>query len=359
LGMQTLSIVESADPHLPIELIQLPPGFKINVYAQNVTNARSMTLSPNGVLFVGTRIAGNVYALVDRNQDGKVDERYIIAQGLSMPNGVAFRDGDLYVAEIHRVIKFADIEKHLSNPPNPDVVNDSLPQDRWHGWKFIRFGPDNKLYIPVGAPCDVCEKEDQRYASILRMDPDGKNLESFAKGVRNSVGFDWDPQTNEMWFTDNGRDNLGDNVPPDELNHAPQKGMHFGFPYCHGGKILDPKYGKKRSCEEFTSPAQNLGPHVASLGIRFYAGEMFPKEYQNQIFIAEHGSWNRSKKIGYRVMLVRIQNNKAVSYEDFATGWKQGEEIWGRPVDVLVMPDGSLLVSDDYADAIYRITYNR
>jgi len=276
-----------------------------------------------------------------------------------MPNGVAFRNGDLYVAEIHRVIKFSDIEKHLSNPPKPDVVNDSLPQDRWHGWKFIRFGPDNKLYIPVGAPCDVCEKEDQRYASILRMDPDGKNLESFAKGVRNSVGFDWDPQTKEMWFTDNGRDNLGDNVPPDELNHAPQKGMHFGFPYCHGGEILDPKYGKKRSCDEFTPPAQNLGAHVAGLGIRFYAGEMFPKEYQNQIFIAEHGSWNRSKKIGYRVMLVRIQNNKAVSYEDFATGWKQGEEIWGRPVDILVMPDGSLLVSDDYADAIYRITYNR
>ncbi|HTY79355.1 MAG TPA: PQQ-dependent sugar dehydrogenase, partial [Candidatus Bathyarchaeia archaeon] len=242
-------------------------------------------------------------------------------------------------------------------PPKPVVVTDRLPKDRHHGWKFIAFGPDGKLYVPVGAPCNICEPDPDRYANIMRMNPDGSELETFARGVRNTVGFDWDPRTREMWFTDNGRDWLGDDAPPDELNHAPRAGMHFGFPYCHGGTISDPEFGRRRPCADFTAPAQNLGPHVASLGMRFYTGAQFPTAYRNQIFIAEHGSWNRSRKIGYRVTLVRLENGRAVAYEPFATGWLRGEDPWGRPADVLVMPDGSLLVSDDYAGAIYRISY--
>jgi len=342
---------------LPLHLIKLPEGFKIDLYVQGVENARSLALSPGGTLFVGSRTAGKVYAVVDENKDYRADKVYVLAEGLYMPNGVAFRDGALYVAEVHRVIKFENIEQNLSNPPKPTIVNASFPKDKWHGWKFIRFGPDGKLYVPVGAPCNVCEKPNSLYASITRMNPDGSGLEIFAEGVRNSVGFDWHPQTQELWFTDNGRDMLGDNLPPDELNHAPQAGMHFGFPYCHGGDIADPEFGKKRDCVEFNPPAQKLGPHVASLGMRFYTGKMFPDEYHHQILIAEHGSWNRSTKIGYRLMLIKLENNKPVSYDVFAEGWKQGEKAWGRPVDIQEMPDGSLLVSDDFGHAVYRIEY--
>lgn len=344
---------------LPLNLIKLPPGFKIDIFVKDLPNARSMVLSENGTLFVGTRTAGNVYAVIDEDKDGKADKTYTIAEGLWMPNGVAFYGKDLYVAEVNRVIRFDNIEAHLAEPPAPVVINDSFPKDTWHGWKFIAFGPDRKLYVPVGAPCNVCLKDDERYSSITRMDADGSNLEVFAKGIRNSVGFTWDPQTQEMWFTDNGRDELGDEFPPDELNHVREAGMHFGFPFCHGKDIPDPDFGKETGCEEYTPPAQELGPHVASLGLRFYTGSMFPDEYKNQIFIAEHGSWNRSKKIGYRISLVKIKDNKAVSYETFADGWKQEEKAWGRPVDVLVMPDGALLVSDDHAGAIYRITYSK
>jgi glucose/arabinose dehydrogenase len=236
-------------------------------------------------------------------------------------------------------------------------VTDRLPSETHHGWKFIAFGPDGKLYVPVGAPCNICDPDPQRFANIMRMNADGSDPEVYAQGVRNSVGFDWHPQSKELWFTENGRDRLGDDVPPDELNRAPRAGMHFGYPYCHGGDISDPEFGTARPCAEFTAPAQKLGPHVASLGMRFYTGKMFPPEYRNQIFIAEHGSWNRSDRIGYRVTLVRLQENRVVSYEPFASGWLQDGGVWGRPADVLVLPDGSLLVADDYADAIYRITY--
>jgi glucose/arabinose dehydrogenase len=342
-----------------LDTIKLPPGFAISVYASNVPNARSMTLSPHGTLFVGTRTEGNVYAIVDRNQDNTADEVITLARGLNMPNGVAFRDGALYVATVNRVLRFDDVENHLRNPPQPVVVNDSFPRDRGHGWKFVRFGPDGMLYVPVGAPCNICEREDERYASIMRMKPDGTDLEVFARGVRNTVGFDWHPQTQELWFTDNGRDWLGNDRPPDELNHAPQKGLPFGFPYCHGGNITDPEFGKEHKCEEFTPPAILLGPHVAALGMRFYTGTMFPDEYRKQIFIAEHGSWNRRPLIGYRVTLVRLENNRAVEYKVFAEGWLQNGRAWGRPVDVQVMPDGALLVSDDKANAIYRISYKK
>ena len=344
-------------PPSPLQRISLPPGFQIELYTAGVPNARSLALGKNGTVFVGTQRAGRVYAVIDHDHDRRADEVVTLAEGLRMPNGVAFRKGALYVAEVSRVLRFDDIESHLKDPPTPTVVTDALPSDNWHGWKFIRFGPDELLYIPVGAPCNVCIKSDERYGSILRMKPDGGALEGFARGVRNTVGFDWHPDTKELWFTDNGRDWLGDDEPPGELNHAPQSGLHFGFPYCHAGRIPDPDFGTQRKCDEFTSPAQELGPHVAPLGMRFYTGTMFPKPYHNQIFIAEHGSWNRTDPIGYRIILVRLKNNKATGYEVFADGWLQDGGAWGRPVDVLVMPDGALLVSDDRAGTIYRISY--
>ncbi|MCS6804486.1 MAG: sorbosone dehydrogenase family protein [Acidobacteriota bacterium] len=357
--MLNCSPAASSLQELPLEKIKLPPGFRISVYAGNVPNARAMALGKNGTLFVGSRSAGKVYAVIDRDKDQKADEVITLARGLNMPSGVAFRDESLYVAEVNRVLRFDQIESKLSNPGAPVVVNDSFPKDRHHGWKFIGFGPDGMLYVPVGAPCNICERDDPRYASIMRMKPDGTGLEIFARGVRNTVGFDWHPQTNELWFTDNGRDMLGDDIPPDELNRAPQPGLHFGYPYCHGGTIPDPEFGSKRRCDEFVAPAINLGPHVAAIGMRFYTGSMFPEEYRQQIFIAEHGSWNRSTPIGYRVTLVRLKDNRAISYEPFAEGWLQGGRAWGRPADVLVMPDGALLVSDDSAGVIYRISYQR
>ncbi len=347
-------------PSLPLDRIKLPAGFSIDVYATGVTNARAMALSPSGVLFVGSRSVGSVSAVVDTNKDQKADTVYTIATGLNMPSGVAFRDGALYVAEVNRVWRYDGIESRLDSPPKPVLVSEAFPSDRHHGWKFIRFGPDGLLYVPVGAPCNLCERDDPRYGSIMRMKPDGSGLETFVRGVRNSVGFDWHPQTKELWFTDNGRDMLGDEVPPDELNRVTRQGLHFGFPYCHGGDISDPDFGGKRPCSEFEPPARRLGPHVAAIGMRFYTGQTFPPEYRNQILIAEHGSWNRSNKIGYRVMLVRLDGGgKAVSYEPFAEGWLQGEKAWGRPADVEVMSDGALVVSDDQAGVIYKISYKK
>ena len=346
----------SAAQELPLDRIQLPPGFRIRLYARNVPGARSLTISPSGTVFVSTRGAGKIYALPDKDRDGRADEVVTLIEGMDTPNGIAFKGGDLYVAQIHRVLRFREIESRLQSPPAPEVVYDKLPTDRHHGWKFIRFGPDGWLYVPVGAPCNICNPGDP-YAAILRMRPDGTGLEVFARGVRNTVGFDWHPATGELWFTDNGRDWMGDDQPPDELNHAPRAGLHFGYPHCHGKAILDPEFGKEGDCARFTPPVQELGPHVASLGMRFYTGRMFPPRYRHQIFIAEHGSWNRSAHIGYRVRLVRLEGNRAVEYTPFAHGWLQGGAAWGRPVDVQELPDGSLLVSDDRAGAVYRITY--
>jgi glucose/arabinose dehydrogenase len=343
-------------PDLPLKSIKVPPGFTIDVFASGVKNARSMTLGANGTVFVGSRDAGNVYALVDRNKTGHADQIITIAHGLKMPNGLAFHDGSLYVAEISRIWRYDNIEAHLQNPPKPTLVFSSFPTDTHHGWKFIAFGPDGKLYANVGAPCNICEPPDP-YASIVRMNADGSGFEVFARGVRNSVGFDWNPFTHQLWFTDNGADNMGDNVPPDELNIAPRAGMNFGFPKCHGRNIPDPHFGKPEDCAASTPPAMELPAHVAALGMRFYSGSMFPSEYKNQVFIAEHGSWNRSTPIGYRVSLVHLENNQPVKYEPFAEGWLQGGRGWGRPVDIQVMPDGALLVSDDTAGAIYRIAY--
>jgi glucose/arabinose dehydrogenase len=239
-----------------------------------------------------------------------------------------------------------------------EVIADDLPRERHHGWKFIRFGPDGMLYVPVGAPCNVClRQDDPRFASILRMDPETGKTSVFASGVRNSVGFDWRPGTEELWFTDNGRDWMGDDAPPDELNMAGAAGLHFGFPYCHGGDIPDPKFGDRRECSEFRAPERNFGAHTAALGMRFYTGDMFPRAYRGDVFVAQHGSWNRSVPTGYRVVRVMVRDGKAVNHEIFAEGWLRGRRAWGRPVDVLVLPDGSLLVSDDRADAVYRIVY--
>ncbi len=339
--------------------IQLPPGFKIELYAAGVPNARSLTLGAGGTVFVGSRRAGKVYALTDSARHDKAGEVITIARGLDEPNGVAFHDGSLYVAEVSRVLRYDDIEARLRNPPPPVVVSTDLPQTEQHEWRFIRFGPDGRLYLGVGAPCNVCESADKRVASILRMRPDGTSMEVYALGVRNSVGFDWQPGSQEMWFTDNGRDNMGDDIPPDELNYAPRAGMNFGFPYCHGKDIPDPQFGREHSCAESVAPAWGLPAHVAAIGMRFYMGGMFPEEYRGGIFIAEHGSWNRSVPIGYRVSRVVVDGEQAVKYEPFAQGWLMGGIHWGRPVDVLVMPDGALLVSDDYAGAVNRISYQQ
>jgi glucose/arabinose dehydrogenase len=337
--------------------IKLPPGFSIELVAR-VPSARAMTWGDRSTLFVGSS-AGNVYALTFAapNAGGEATI-HTIASGLRDPGGVAFRDGALYVSSVNRILRFDDIERRLQSPPQPVVVTDKLPSDAHHGRKFIAFGPDGKLYINVGAPCNICEPDPERYAHIERMNADGSGREIVVRGVRNSVGFDWDPRTKELWFTDNGRDMLGDDVPPDELNHVTKIAQHFGYPYCHGGDISDPEFGKQHPCSEFVPPARTLGPHVASLGMRFYTGTQFPAAFRNQIFIAEHGSWNRSQKIGYRVTLVRTDGSgKAVAYEPFAEGWLQDGRVWGRPADVSVAPDGSLLVSDDLAGAIYRIRY--
>ena len=345
---------------LPVDRITLPPGFEISVFADNVPNARSLAHGAGNVVFVSTRSAGRVYALRSRGNLGT--QLITLASGLNMPNGIALREGALFVAEVNRILRFDDIEKHLDafaagNGPKPAVVTERYPREGHHGWKFIRFGPDGWLYVPVGAPCNICEPDAERYALISRIRPDGSGYEVMARGVRNTVGFDWHPQTRELWFTDNGRDMMGDELPSDELNHAPKAGLHFGYPYCHQGDIADPDYGAKRACREFTPPVVKLGPHVASLGMRFYTGSQFPAEFRNSIFIAEHGSWNRSKKIGYRIKRVVVEGGRAVKHEVFAEGWLQGESVWGRPVDVELMPDGSMLVSDDHAGAIYRISY--
>jgi len=337
--------------------ITLPPGFRIAVYAADVPNARQMALGPPGIVFVGSRAAGRVYAVVDRDGDHQADQVHVLASGLDDPSGVAFRDGSLYVADVGRILVLRDVARDLSRPPRPEVVTGAYPPERHHGWKFIAFGPDGRLYVPVGAPCNVCEPPGPLHATITRLDLADPRPEVVARGVRNSVGFDFHPETGELWFTDNGRDQLGDDQPPDELNRLTRVGEHFGFPYCHGADIRDPDHNGGRPCAGFTPPARPLGPHVAAIGMRFYTGRMFPEKYRGGVFIAEHGSWNRSTPIGYRVMFVKIEGGRATSYEPFAEGWLKGGVSTGRPADVLVTPDGALLVADDKAGRLYRISY--
>jgi glucose/arabinose dehydrogenase len=336
--------------------LSVPPGFAVEKIA-TVPKARSMAWGDKGTLFVSSQRGRNVHAVTNiLNGNPRVVP---VGEKLRVPNGIAFQEGDLYVAETNRILVYRDIESRLDAPGEPEVLVDDLPGGKLHGWKYIAFGPDNKLYVSVGAPCNICDAPGS--ALILRMNPDGSGREVYARGVRNSVGFDWHPVTGSFWFTDNNRDMMGDDLPPGELNQADAAGQHFGFPFCHGTAVVEPEseLAALGSCAESVAPARELGAHVAPLGLAFYTGDMFPKAYQNQIFIAEHGSWNRSEKIGYRVSLVRLDESgrKALSYEPFAEGWLQGDKVSGRPVDVIVAPDGSLLVSDDKDGGIYRISY--
>ena len=354
---------EEGKSNLPIERLTLPPGFKIEVYADSIDGARSMAMGDNGTLFVGTRNDKIVYAIQDLDKDYRADHTIILDSTLEVPNGIAFRNGSLYVAEVGRLLRYDSIETKLNNIPDPVVVYDDYPTEFHHGWKYIAFGPDDKLYVPVGAPCNICDSTvvDERYASITRMDPDGTNREVYVKGVRNTVGFTWHPETKELWFTDNGRDMMGDDIPPCELNRVTEAGQHFGYPYCHGGTVKDPEFGEQYPCTDFVAPVQPLGAHVAPLGVKFPIGDMFPATYKNVAFIAEHGSWNRSKKVGYRISMVALEDNKSVGYETFIDGWldDESQERFGRPVDLLFLEDGSMLISDDYGDAIYRVTYEK
>lgn len=332
----------------------LSPGFKITIFQNDVAGARSLALGAKGTVFVGTKTTGQVHAL----RDGK---HYIIAKNLNMPNGVFFHKGALYVAELSRIIKYEKIEENLEKPSEPVVVYGALPADKHHGWKFLAIGPDEKIYVPIGAPCNVCLRKDEpRFASILRMDLDGKNVEIYASGIRNTVGFDWHPVTGELWFTDNGRDWMGDDKPPCELNRAERMGLHFGFPFCHGGEYLDDEFGAGKKCKDYVPPVVKFQAHSAPLGIRFYNGNQFPAVYKNNIFIAEHGSWNRSQPVGYRVSRVVLNAaGAAEKHEAFVEGFltKSGK-VLGRPVDVLNQPDGSLLLSDDMNGVIYKISYD-
>ncbi len=349
-----LSLPAAAAP--PLERLTLPKGFHIALYSDQVPDAREIALGTGGTVFVGSSGAGKVYALTDSTGDGVADRVRVVASGLRDPIGVAFHDGNLYVSAVSRILLLRDIEQHLDAPPTPELVTDKLPTEGHHGGRFLAFGPDGKLYVPIGAPCNICDPAPD-HGKLIRMNADGSGWEDVARGIRNTVGFDWQPGTRRLWFTDNGRDLMGDDVPSDELNEINRIGEHFGYPYCHQGDVLDPEFGRGKHCKDYTPPVLKLGAHVASLGMRFYRGKQFPASYRGAILIAEHGSWNRTRKSGYRVMTVRLNGSKVRSYEPLITGFQQNESAWGRPVDVQPLPDGSVLVSDDLAGAVYRVTY--
>jgi glucose/arabinose dehydrogenase len=342
---------------LPVGKIKVPQGFKVEVWAADILDARSMRQGDKGTVFVSSLfVAGKIYAVVDR---GGKREVKTIAEKLMLPSGIEYHKGALYVATPKEITRYDDIEAKLDNPPKPVVVYDKLPGDVPHGWKFIKVGPDGKLYVPVGAPCNICDPS-ERYAQIFRINLDGSGMEVIARGVRNTVGFDWHPKTKELWFTDNQRDWLSEDLPNDELNRIAQPGkQHFGFPYCHQGDFADPEFGWGKNCKNYTRPAALLGPHAAPLGMRFYTGKMFPAKYQGAIFIARHGPWNRTLKYAADVVVAFPDGKGNAKIEPFLTGLVENNSYLGRPVDVMVMKDGSLLVSDDHNGAIYRVTYGR
>ncbi len=344
----------TAAEKLPVEQLKVPKGFHIEVYASGIPNARSLRVGDKGTVFVGNRLLDKVWAITDK--DGKHTAKAIYS-GLYRPNGLAFHDGTLYIAELSKVSKAEKIEDNLDNPPKLQVVYDDLPKDEAHGWKFIAIGPDNKLYVPVGQPCNNCIPDD-KHGQIRRMNLDGSGVELVAKGVRNTVGFDWNPANKELYFTDNGRDWMSEDLPNDELNRVTKVGQHYGSPYCYQGDIPDPEFGWGHSCSEFVPPVAKMGPHAAALGMRFYTGTMFPAEYRGGIIVARHGSWNRTNKFGGDVVLVKLNKDGSVkSIEPFITGFLVNNNYIGRPVDVQQMKDGSLLISDDFAGAVYRVTY--
>jgi len=358
LLLQSGFVTASPSAHQDIiKQLQVADGFEISIYADNVTNARGLALGEGGIVYVGTGPEGKVYAVTDTNQDGKADHTYVVAENLNMPNGVAYKDGSLYVATINRILRYPQLAAHLDNPPTPVVVYDKLPSDTEHGWKYLRFGPDNKLYTAIGAPCNICQPSSDLYASLVRLEPDGSHFEIIAHGIRNTQGFDWQPNTHTLFFTDNGRDYLGDDSPPEELNQWSAVGDHFGYPFCHGGTITDPEFGQLRKCAEFKPPVWRFRAHVAPLGIRFYQGKQFPAQYQQQLFVTQHGSWNRSEPQGYQVALVKFVGGNPVSEQNFINGWLADDAVLGRPVDILTLDDGSLLISDDKLGVLYKVAY--
>lgn len=358
LALLGLFLSQCGNADVNLDQIQLPPGFSIIIYADGVENARQLALGEQGTVFAGSRKAGKVWAISDTNGDQRADEVKLIAEDLEMPSGLEFRDGALYVGALNQVLRYDNIESNLDQMPEAVVVTGALPDKKHHGWKYLRFGPDGKLYIPVGAPCNICDEDG--FAEIRRMNADGSGMEVYATGIRNSVGLAFNPENDELWFTDNGRDLLGDDIPADELNYAPKQGVNFGFPYCHQGDLLDEKFGKGKNCADYTAPAAKLDPHGAALGLTFYSGDMFPTEYKNRLFVTQHGSWNRSEKSGYQIRVLEVTAAGSVlDNQVFASGWLQGQDAWGRPNDVMVMPDGALLVSDDSAGVIYRIAYQQ
>lgn len=349
-------ILPTAGKDIPVNKLKVPPGFKVELWAEGVPDARSLAVGSKGTVFVGNRLRTEVYAIVD--QGGKREVK-TIAKGLNAPNGVLFSKGALFVAERERILRYDDIENHLDNPPAAKVIVDGLPVQTNHFWKYMAMGPDGWIYFNIGSPLNIVEPAYSQ-ASIQRVNPDTGIQQSYATGVRNSVGMAFRPGTKELWFTDNQRDWLGEDSPSDELNRATAAGEHFGYPYCHQGDTLDPQYGKHRSCADYVAPVVKLGPHTAPLGVKFYTGKAFPAEYQNNLFLTEHGSWNKTQKLGFNVVRVSIgAKGEVLKSEPFLTGFLENNEFWGRPVDLLVMPDGAMLLSDDWNGAIYRISYKK
>ena len=348
LTFSFLSAIVSAD------LLQLPDGFKLTVLTNKVPNARQMVESPSGILYVGSRHAGKVYAVVPAD-DASEPQVIVVAEELTMPSGLALLNGDLYVGSLNRILRYNDIENNFHSNPEPSVVTDRLPDKQHHGWKYLSIGPDGYLYVPVGAPCNICLSDDERFASILRMDPANGTTSVYAQGVRNSVGMSWHPVTKRLWFSDNGGDMLGDDLPPEEINLVRQSGDHFGYPFIHAGVMNDPRLGQGFDASDFVSPEIKIQAHSAPLGLAFYNGKQFPRRFQNALFIAEHGSWNRSSKVGYQVSVVMADQRTAAP---FITGWLQEEKVSGRPSDLIISSDGSLLIADDFAGSIYKVSYS-
>lgn len=355
--MLALISIESSAQNIDVDKLTLPDGFSVSVYAE-IENPRQLALGADNTVFVGS-LRGSVWALINPEEDVRANEVVRVAEGLNTPNGVAYHRGDLFVGEINRISKIQNIDAKLNGLQPTETVTDKLPNRRHHGFKFLAIGSDDKIYLPVGAPCNVCEEE-EIFGTLLKMNLDGSGMEIIARGIRNTVGFDFHPRSGELWFTDNGRDMLGDDVPACEINRLSEEGQHFGFPYIHQGDLPDPTFGGGHDPRDYTPPALKLGAHVAPLGLAFYKGEEFPDRFANTLFWAEHGSWNRSRKSGYRVMVGKLDDDHTsiIATEPFVEGWLEDQNNWGRPVDILNMPDGSILVSDDMANAIYRIAYD-
>ena len=341
---------------LPLEALRLPPGFQISVFAE-LTNPRQLALSESGIVYAGSFRAGNLYGVIDANSDGSADKVVTIDRDLTLPTGIAIQDGDLYVGAVDKLLVYQNIDQTFESSPEPFVLYDELPEETHHGWKYLGFSPEDHLFFNVGAPCNVCEKENPWFATIMSLDLDREPLkpEIFASGVRNTAGFSWHPGTGELWFTDNGRDLLGDDTPSCELNRAPKAGLHFGFPYIHASSVIDPEFGAPLFPVE--PPVVELGPHVAPLAMKFYTGTMFPERYRGEIFIAEHGSWNRTPEAGHTGYNITMVNPETGATTILIDGWLKNNVAWGRPTDILEMPDGSLLIADDHANVIYRLTY--